>query len=285
MCSSDLLEAARRVLADDPNSYQARVALATAHMLAGRTDEALAELESLARAQTPDELAARQLLWGPLLQVRIQDQLRRDPEQQNWEAVDSLVDLLAQSPFVDSAQLASVRSDVLRSKGEAATAIDLAAAALDESPKSAMVARQYLLLLLADHRIADARNVLAKLDPSLRNHPDVLSAEARIAASAADSTTESELEAVEKAAESLETKDSVTVLLTMIEIRAAQRRLDDAERLARKILDLEPGELRTHSALLDLATAQRDVDKMRQCAEMIGDVAGQASPQARVARA
>lgn len=281
----ELLEAARRVLADDPYSYQARVALATAHTLAGRTVEALAELETLARAQTPDELAAKQLLWAPLLQARIQDQLRADPSQRNWRDVDSLVDLLAQSPFVDSAQLASVRSEVLRAKGESDSAIDLAARALEESPKSSMVARQYLMLLLADDRIEDARKVLSNLDPEIRNLPEVLSAGARIAAGAADSSSEADLAAVEKAAESLVNKDAVNVLLTLIEIRAAQRRLDDAERLARKILDLEPGELRTHSVLLDIASAQRDLSKMQQCAEMIGDVAGQSSPQARVARA
>lgn len=281
----EVLEAARRVLADDPNSYQARVALATAHTLAGRTDEALAELESLARAQRADELAAKQLLWGPLLQVRIQDQLRREPSARDWTAVDSLVDVLAQSPFVGSAQLASVRSEVLRAKGEAVSAIDLAAAALDESPESAMVARQYLMLLLAERRIDDARAAIERLRPSIRNHPDVLSAEARIAASAADETSQSGLAAVEKAAEALSPKDAVPVLLTMIEIRFQERRFDEAERLARKILEIEPGELRTHSALLDLAMTQRDVDKLEQCAEMIGDVAGQSSPQARVARA
>lgn len=281
----EVLEAARRVLADDPNSYQARVALATAHTLAGRTDEALAELESLAREQTPDELAAKQLLWGPLLQVRIQDQLRLDPSKRSWVAVDSLVDLLSQSPFVTSAQLASVRSEVLRVKGESNSAIDVAALALEESPKSPMVAGQYLMLLLADNRIEVARETLAKLDPEIRNHPMVLSAAARIAAAAADSSSEAELAAIGTAVESLATKDAVTVLLTLIEIRSTQRRLDEAERIALKILDMEPGELRTHSVLLDLAKAQRDIDKMRRCAEMIGDVAGLASPQARVARA
>lgn len=281
----EVLEAARRVLADDPNSYQARVALATAHTLAGRTDEALAELESLAKAQRPDELAAKQLLWGPLLQVRIQDQLRLDPSKRNWEAVDSLVDLLSQSPFVDSAQLASVRSEVLRVKGDSASAIDLAALAFEESPRSPMVAGQYLMLLLADNRIEAARETLAKLDPEIRNHPAVLSAAARIAAGAADSASEAELAAIGTAAASLATKDAVTVLLTLIEIRSTQRRLDEAERLARTILDMEPGELRTHSVLLDLAKAQRDIDKMQRCAETIGDVAGLASPQARVARA
>lgn len=278
-------EAARRVLADDPNSYQARVALATAHTLAGRTDEALAELESLARAQSADDLAAKQLLWAPLLQVRIQDQLRREPSARNWAAVDALVDILAQSPFVDSAQLASVRSEVLRAKGEAVSAIDIAAAALDESPESPIVARQYLLLLLANRRIDDARAVLERLRPSIRNHPDVLSTEARVAASAADGTSDQVLAAVETTAESLAPKDAVPVLLTIIDIRVQQRRFAEAERLARKILDVEPGELRTHAVLLDLATAQHDLEKLQEYTEMIGDVAGQSSPQARVARA
>ena len=283
--ADELMEAALRVLSDDPNSYQARVALATAHAQSGRVDEALSEFESLAAVQSPEELASKQLLWAPLLDLRLKDQTRRPPEERDWTKVDELVDVLAGSPLVTDAQLASVRSSVLQRKGEAPAAIELVTKARDSSPDSPMVLSQLVTLLLANGRVAEARDTIEQCSGQLRLDPLVLSTEARVAASEGDDKSDAGLAAVEKATEKLATKDAVPVLLTMISIRAGQGRLDEAERLARSILEREPGELRTHSALLEMASEQKDVGKLEQYAEMIGDVAGRASPQAKVAEA
>lgn len=283
--SDELMEAALRVLSDDPNSYQARIALATAHSQAGRVDEALAEFESLAGVQSPEELASKQLLWAPLLDLRLKDQTRRRPEERDWSKVDELVDMLAQSPVVSDSQLASVRSSVLQRKGEAPAAIEVVTKARDASPDSPMVIAQLVTLLLANHRVDEARQTIENASPSVRKESIVLSAEARVAASEGDEKAEAGLAAVEEKAKELPTKDAVNVLLAMISVRMGQGRLDEAERLAKSILEREPGELRTHSALLDLAAAQNDVGKLEEYARMIGDVAGRASPQAKVAQA
>jgi len=282
--SDELMEAARRVLADEPTSYQGRIAMATAHALAGRNEEALTEFESLAASQTPEQLGAKQLLWAPLLDLRIKDQVSRPAEQRDWEKVEALVDILAQSPSITDDLLATVRSNVLRWKGEAPAAIDMAAKALEVSPDSPTVTTQYATLLLAAGRVEEARQVVESRSAETRRHPLVLSIEARIAASEGGDAAESGLAAVETAARALDPKDGVPVLLTLLRVRFEQKRFDEAERIAKVILDMEPGELRTHAALLDLAAAQKDVDKLAEYADMIGDVAGRASPQYRVAQ-
>ena len=283
--SDELLEASRRVLADDPNSYQARVALATAHSQAGRIDEALAEFEALAAAQSPEELPSKPLLWGPLLDLRIKNQLRLPASSRDWSEVDKLVDLLAQSPAIQDAQLASIRSNVLFRKDEVPAAIDVVSKALEAAPGDPMLVSQMITLLLANNQAERAREVIEKCPADARRDVRVLSAEARVAASEEETKGSDGLAAVEKAVGSIPTKDAVSVLLTVMTIRIRQGRIDDAERIADVILKREPGELRTHSALLELAVDQKDVDKLTAYAEQIGDVVGLASPQARVAQA
>lgn len=281
----ELMEAARRVLSDDPNSYQGRIALATAHSLAGRNDEALAEFESLAAVQSPEQLGAKQLLWAPLLDLRIKEQVARPAGERDWTKVDALVDILAQNPLVTDDLLANVRSNVLRWKGETTEAIGNAARALETSPDSPAITAQYVNLLLSAGRVEEARKVIETRSPETRLHPLVLSAEALVAASEGDERSAAGLQAVESAATKLDPRDAVPVLLSLLRIRIEQKRFDEGERLAKVILDMEPGELRTHSVLLDLAAAQRDVEKLATYAEMIGSVAGSVSPQARVAQA
>lgn len=281
----ELMEAARRVISDDPNSYQGRIALATAHALADRNEEALAEFESLAAVQTPDQLGAKQLLWAPLLDLRIKEQLALPPQGRDWSKVDALVDILAQSPMIGDDLMATVRSNVQRSKGDASEAIDTVARALEASPDSPTVTTQYVNLLLSSGEVEQARKVIESRSPETRRHPLVLSAEALVAASEGEERAPAGLKAVEEAAKALQAKDAVPVLLSLLRIRFEQKRFEEAERLAKTILDMEPGELRTHSALLDLAAAQRDVGKLADYAEMIGSVAGIGSPQARVAQA
>ena len=181
--SDELLEASRRVLATEPNSYQARVALATAHAQAGRSDEALAEFESLASLQSAEDLPRMQLLWAPLLDLRVKDQLRRPEAERNWKKVDALVELLSTSPHIGNAQLASIQSNVLQRRGDNTAAVEVASQAFEAAPDDPQVAAQLVTLLLADTQVDRARETIVRLNPLVRQDPRVLSAEARSAAS------------------------------------------------------------------------------------------------------
>lgn len=283
--SDELLEASRRVLASEPNSYQARVALATAHSQAGRNDEALAEFESLAALQSKDDLPRMQLLWAPLLDLRIKDQLRRPEAERNWKKVDDLVELLGTSPHIADAQLASIRSGVLQRRGDASAAVEVASRAFEAAPDDPQVAAQLLTLLVADGQIERARDTVTRLPAGVRQDPRVLSAEARAAASLGGDEGEAGLAAVESTCKDIPTKDAILVLLSLMSIRIQQQDIPAAERIAAVILEREPSEVRAHASLLQIAIDQRDVEKLATYAELIGDLTGRSSPQSRVAQA
>ena len=283
--SDELLEASRRVLANEPNSYQARVALATAHAQAGRNDEALAEFESLAAIQSADDLPRMQLLWAPLLDLRVKDQLRRPEAERNWKKVDDLVELLSTSPHIADAQLASIKSNVLQRRGEGSAAVDVASQAFDATPDDPQVAAQLVTLLVADKQVPRAQMTIERMSPLVRKDPRVLAAEARAAASLGGDEGESGLKAVEATCREIPTKDAVGVLLALMSIRIQQQNIPEAERIAAVILEREPTEVRAHASLLQIAIEQRNTAKLAAYAEQIGDLTGRSSPQARVAQA
>jgi Flp pilus assembly protein TadD len=148
-----------------------------------------------------------------------------------------------------------------------------------------MLVSQLATLLLADGQISRARETIEKCPAETRRDVRVLSTEARIAASEEPEKGSAPLAAVEKAVETIPTKDAVSVLFTIMAIRMQQRDSAEAERLATVILKREPGDLRTHSALVELATDQRDVEKLSAYARRVGDIVGLSSPQFRVAQA
>ena len=283
--SDELLEASRRVLATDPNSYQARVALATAHTQAGRNDEALAEFESLAALQPAEDLPRMQLLWAPLLDLRVKDQVRRPEAERNWTKVDELVEILSTSPHIGNAQLASIQSGVMQRRGDSSAAVEVASRAFEATPDDPQVAAQLVALLVADTQVGRARDTLVRMSPLVRQDPRVLAAEARTAASLGGEEGEAGLAAVEAACQKIPTKDAVLVLLAVMAIRIQQHNIPEAERIASVILEREPSEVRAHASLLQIAIDQKDVAKLAAYAEQIGDLTGRSSPQSRVALA
>jgi len=283
--SDELLEASRRVLADEPNSYQARVALATAHAQAGRDDEALAAFESLAATQAPEDLPRMQLLWAPLLDLRVKEQLRRPEPERSWKKVDDLVELLSTSPHIGDAQVASIRSNVLQRRGDESGAVEIASKAFEASSDDPLVAAQFVTLLLASQDIERARQTIDRLSPEVRRDPRVLSAEARVSASEGGEAGEAGLASVEKVCEEIPAKDAVLVLLTVMGIRIQQRSIPEAERIAAVILEREPSEVRAHASLLQIAIDEKDIEKLSAYAEQIGDLTGRSSAQSRVAQA
>ncbi|MEN9663750.1 MAG: hypothetical protein RLZZ326_113 [Planctomycetota bacterium] len=283
--SDELLEASRRVLANEPNSYQARVALATAHAQAGRTDEALAEFESLAALQSVEELPRMQLLWAPLLDLRVKDQLRRPEAERNWKKVDALVELLSTSPHIGNSQLASIQSNVLQRRGDNSAAVEVVSQAFEAAPDDPQVAAQLVTLLVADTQVDRARETIVRMNPLVRLDPRVLAAEARTSASLGGEEGEAGLVAVEATCKEIPTKDAVLVLLAVMAIRIQQQNIPEAERIAAVILEREPSEVRAHASLLQIAIDQKDVAKLAAYAEQIGDLTGRSSPQSRVAQA
>ena len=88
------LDACRRVLQSDPTSYQAQVGVAAGLMATGKTEEAKRAYEALAQAVGKVKAMSIPQIWRPIVQLRMDEQMRLPKAQRNWSGVDAIIKLL-----------------------------------------------------------------------------------------------------------------------------------------------------------------------------------------------
>ena len=279
------LEASRRVLSDDPNSLAARVGAASALIAAGRPDQALEEFERVAASIPADRLAGIPQVWGPLLQLRLNTQMKRPAAERDWSAIDGLLEMLQQSEGISSGQMSLLRADVLLRKGEFAAASDLLTAASKSDPRDTQVWSALATLTLRDKGPARALAVLQEAPQELANGADLLFVAAQIAAREPPEEASKRLFDIEKRALALPADQATRMLAALASLRLGLGQPEEAERLWSAVLEKSPDDLRVRTALYELAREQGNVDKARSRAEDLAKVAGPTSPQARVAQA
>ena len=278
------LEVSRRLLIDDPNSLAARVGAASALASGGRSDEALQEFESVAQAIPADRLASIPQVWYPLLQLRVAAQLKRPVPERDWTTVEGLIGTLEESAAVSSEQLVLLRSDVLARKGEMDSAIELLERAVEENPGSPPVWAALTSLTLRDRGPAAARDVLGRIPPAQAGDSGLLALRAQVASRDPPEEAASQLTAIETEAESLPPAEAARLMSVLAALRLDIGATAEAERLWHAAAARQPDDLRSRSALLDLAIKTGDVAKAKQAAAAIESVAGADSARARVAQ-
>ena len=154
------LVANRRVLTDDPTSLAGRVGTATALIAAGKPDDALAELETVAAALPVERLVSLPQIWNPLLQLRIAAQMKLPTKSREWNRIDSLIDSLQQSEDISDTQLALIRADLLARKGEAEAANDFLSKQSKNNPLDSQLHAAIALLRLREKGVAEAQGVI-----------------------------------------------------------------------------------------------------------------------------
>jgi tetratricopeptide (TPR) repeat protein len=278
------LDVNRRVLADDPGSLAARAGTAAALASAGKPDEALAEFESIAAAMPPDRLGSVPQIWYPLLQLRMQQQAKRPVSDRDWSAVDSLLDQLEQSSEVSAPQLALLRADALVRKGELAAARELLEGEVARESSPQVWAALVTLVLRSDGPEA-ADELLAKLPEDQAASAILLTVRGQVAGRRGDDAGKAELAEVEKLAEGLPDGEAANVLVSLAGVYLAAGDTAAAERLWRGVAKRQPDDIRAREAVLELAMSQGDLEKSRQAAEDVAQVAGKGSARTRVAEA
>ncbi|MCE9630601.1 MAG: tetratricopeptide repeat protein [Planctomycetia bacterium] len=278
------LDVNRRILSDDPTSLAARAGKATALASAGKIDEALEEFESIAQNVPPERLAAIPQLWYPLFQLRMQQQSRLPAQDRDWSGVDTLLDMLQQSPDVTSTQVGLLRADVLVQKGESEAARALLDSLADQEADFRVWSALATLALKGEGPEAAAA-VLAKAPASVANSANLLVVRAQVAARGGSDASTAELDDIEKRAADLDDEEAASVLVALAGIAFGQGDAEAAERLWREVALRKPQDIRPWEALLELATNQGDLEKARASAAKVGEVAGTGSPRARVAEA
>jgi len=279
------LDVSRRLLVDDPSSLAARVAQASAMSAAGRTDEALAEFETVAAAVPPERLAGVPQVWYPLLQLRVMKQLKRPAGERDWAPIDDLIAKLEESPAVSASQLALLRADILARKGEAEAAVDLLERATQADDAEPPLWSALALLMLRERGVEAARAVLERLPADRRGHPSLLSVRMQVAARAPAEEAAAELADIEKQTASAAPEEASRILSTLAAIRLETGDAVEAERLWRAAAERLPDDLRSRNALLELAMRQGDVEKAKAATADIEKVAGATNARTRVAQA
>ncbi len=279
------LAANQRVLSEDHESLAARTGVAAALAAAGKPDAALAEYETVAAALAPDRIAAIPQVWSPLLQLRIASQMKRPVAERDWAIVDQLLDTLQQSPYVTGSQLAMLRADILVRKGDAAGAVAILREETASNPSSPQPLAALVLLTLRQDGLEAASGLLEKAPADCADDPLLLLVRAQLAARApAEESAATLTKLVEKAA-TLPTDQSVQLLSSIASIHRGMGERSLAESTWRAAIEKRPDELRIRAALFELACEEGDVDKAQAAAAEIARLAGETSPQARVANA
>lgn len=273
----------RRILVEDPTSIAARAGTAAALFAAGRNQEALDAYEALAVALGPQRLAATPQVWYPLLQLRIDTTVQQPVATRDWTKVDDLLASLLESGSVSDAQLTLLRADVLAQKGETAPAIEMLERliAADQPDGPAWLA--LATLRLRSEGAAAARAVMDRMPASVQEAPGALLLEARVAL--LEPGVDAALAEIEKRGREIEGDGSETVLRGLATLSLDAGRFEDAERLWQEIATRRPDDLAARSALLQIALAGTDDEKMRTAATAVAAIAGNDSARARLADA
>jgi len=278
-------EANRRVLQDSPESFAARIGVASALQAAGRRDEALAEFEAISRSFPADRLPSAPQIWKPLLELRIQKQLQRPVAERDWTEADSVVAMLRESSAITDSQLALLQAEVLIQKGEIDSAIDLLQRARDSAPDDPLLAVGLTKSLAQSSRIIEAQAVVESLPPEIRNSAGVLGAEIRVAQMAKADEARELLARIERDSDKLTALEAADVLSGVAAVHAGSGREEEAERIWQRVLEKSPNDVRIRSSLMESALDQGNVAKVRQYATALVNVSEPDSPQTRVAKA
>jgi tetratricopeptide (TPR) repeat protein len=279
------LNVSRRLLIDDPTSLAARVGAAGALAAGGRADEALAEFESVAAALPADRLASIPQVWYPLLQLRVAAEIKKPVSDRDWATVEGLIGTLEQSDAVSSEQLALLRSDVLAWKGETEAAIELLQRVVGDGPGSPPLWSALASLTLRAEGPEATRAVLDRVPAEQAKSAGLLALRAQVAARDEPAAASAQLAQIEAEAATLPEADAAQVFFTLGALRLDGGSVTDAERLWQAAAARRPDDLRSRSALLELAIKTSEVDKARAAAEAIEAISGADSARARVARA
>jgi Tfp pilus assembly protein PilF len=278
------LEANQRILSDDPTSVAARAGAADAMMATGRTDEALAEFEALARGLPLEQLAEIPQVWYPLLQLRIAGQATVPKQQQDWSGIDDLLTAISHNPRVPATQLALLRAEALSQRGETKAARDLLAPIAEKSIEPAVWAAVVQLALRSEGSAAAAK-ALARVPAAIRDSSALLLVEAQLAVRQPREEAKKVLAAIEARAAGLPLVEKIKIVEALASLQIAIGEAADGERLWRVAASLQPKEPRPLEALLELAMSSRNLEKARAAMTDLAGITGPASARTKVAEA
>lgn len=278
-------DARKRAFADAPESLGARFNEMISLDLAQRWQEGLVIAEELAAQASPENLAANPVLLKTLLRLRIRDQMSRNADRRVWTKVDALADTIAARADADPIEIGRMKIEILAAREKLDEARAASDALIADHPDSPSLFAQSLLLLVAAGEVEGARARLTNADTSIRDTPEVLEAEAKLAATAPPSEAGAWLTDLEARMDRVTGPASDRCARQLIAIHVGRGNVSDAERIAGTLLARRPTDLPVRQVVLELAAEHDAVEEVkRQTAEIVR-VAGPTSSTAKLATA
>ncbi|HEX3997312.1 MAG TPA: tetratricopeptide repeat protein [Pirellulales bacterium] len=289
------LDASQRVAQTDPTSYQAQVGIAMAYLSMGKTDEAKRRYDLLVKAVGKDKALSTPQIWRPIVQLRMDEQLRRPKAERDWTRVDEIIQQLDSSDAAGSkdketdkaarSALALVKAEVELRKGDLDKARQILLDARKEYPAEPGIWSALATITSQTDSPAAALKFLDTAPPEIRDSMALRLNRAGILLRQGGPNVKPSLLAIDAGSDTLSAADRGRLWSGLGAAFLSLGEQDTAMRFWSKAADVSPDDLKIRFNLFDLARETGDEAMMSKIVEQFQKLMGVASAEARYADA
>src|SRR5262249_25289849 len=142
----------------------------------GKTKEALAHYEAMATALQKSNAPVPPQFNAAMLELRINEQMRKPKEERDWKNVDALFAKIRDAGQTKQPGLSLTQLRMLSIKGEKQQAQQLVKDLRKQYPDNTAVLSSALGMAIGEHNLDEVTQIINSVPESLRNHPVVLMA-------------------------------------------------------------------------------------------------------------
>jgi len=262
----------RRAVRKEPGWAEARYGLAAALAQSGRLEESLLQLadlrasnEATARLPGLDLLYARTLLWQTL---------RRPERERNWEPVNRAI-LGAGKRGADASELALLRAELLAGEKRFAEAETALAAARAAHPKTLAYRTIAADLAARQNHFDRATHLLDEAQKDLGDSLELRLARVRLWTHAGGHDPATNFAKFTQGTEGWSKSSRTQLLRRLAGVAQQLGEVKQAEQFWRQVAALEPRDIRSRAALLEIALEENDVSAARTSINQLRDLEGE----------
>jgi tetratricopeptide (TPR) repeat protein len=247
----------------------------------GKNAEALAEYEKVAQSLDKKMLDIQQV-WGPLIQLRTWDQVRKPKDKRDWSKVDALVEQLTQAGKFNGVTQIAIQGDLLAKKGDIEGARALYARGLVENPTNETLWLARITLELQTTNPEIALRLAEQVPPELQDGLVMRLMRASIFSRMDTPKAKAGLASLERDMNSLKPDEQYRLLHGLVQ---EYRRLSDrenAKRLLAQMMAQRKTDLVSRTLAFEIARETEDLEAMREIVRDVRKVAEANSPHPKV---
>ncbi len=285
------LDASNRVADVDPTSYSARIGVAMAHMQMGKTDQANKEFLTVASVLGKDKSLATPQIWRPLLQLRLDEQMRLPKEKRNWVSVDAIMnlftdDMISKQPSdADRVSIALMKAEVELRKGNLKDAKQILIDARKKYPDDPGVWSALATVTAQTDDSATALKVLDSAPAAIRGDVVLRLNRAGLLLRQGGKDAKQAIMAIDSGSDQLPPADRARLWSGLGAALLSMGEQDTAIQYWSKAAQISPDDLKIRFSLFDLARETGDEAIMTKMVDQFRSMMGVTSAEARYADA